>query len=474
MRKLTILLAVLLASLSQAAETAFYGMFVNGKRIGSIVLTAADEEAGLRRSLSTTKVGAAVLGEKMLLEVRAESLVRKGILEKQSFRIESAGRLQIVTADFSAKEVRVSRLSEGNTFSKVLPVPEGAVFSDDPTTSILGKAPKLGGVTDFYTFDPMTLTLIKNQAEYLGEKSVDIDGKTIRAVHVVIKDPRANTDMYLTPAGDLLLASTLFGITLKPISREEALGGSQYSPEVDLAGVSRNVPDKPIKNQYNLRALKLELSGKSIPRIKNDGYFQNLTRLDSTRAILLISPPEPRTSPIPLTQLRLTQAKYVGPALNLPSDDPQFREIAVKALNGEKDGWHAALRLARYVKEIMTPKASVGMLRDAREIWRTKEGVCRDYATLAATLMRAAGIPTKLVTGAVYADGAFYYHAWIEVWDGRTWMALDPTLNGGLADPTHIKFVEGDPETAFVTFVLDGIKIKVLEQIERGPARHAA
>ena len=107
----------------------------------------------------------------------------------------------------------------------------------------------------------------------------------------------------------------------------------------------------------------------------------------------------------------------------------------------------------------------VGVLRDAREILRTKEGVCRDYATLAATLMRAAGIPTKLVTGAVYSSDGFYYHAWVETWVGDRWIAFDPTLGGGLADATHIKFAEGNAEEAFISFTLDGSKIEVIEVV---------
>ncbi|HUX74942.1 MAG TPA: DUF3488 and transglutaminase-like domain-containing protein [Steroidobacteraceae bacterium] len=71
-------------------------------------------------------------------------------------------------------------------------------------------------------------------------------------------------------------------------------------------------------------------------------------------------------------------------------------------------------------------------------LFDTKRGFCGHYASAFAVLMRAAGIPARVVTG--YLDGTFnpyadYWivrqsdaHAWDEVWiDGRGWLRVDPT-----------------------------------------------
>jgi transglutaminase-like putative cysteine protease len=71
-------------------------------------------------------------------------------------------------------------------------------------------------------------------------------------------------------------------------------------------------------------------------------------------------------------------------------------------------------------------------------LFDTKRGFCGHYASAFATLMRAAGIPARVVTG--YQGGTFnrfadYWilrqsdaHAWNEVWiDGRGWLRVDPT-----------------------------------------------
>ncbi len=71
-------------------------------------------------------------------------------------------------------------------------------------------------------------------------------------------------------------------------------------------------------------------------------------------------------------------------------------------------------------------------------LFDTKRGFCGHYASAFATLMRAAGIPARVVTG--YQGGTFnrfadYWilrqsdaHAWTEIWiDGRGWLRIDPT-----------------------------------------------
>ena len=66
-----------------------------------------------------------------------------------------------------------------------------------------------------------------------------------------------------------------------------------------------------------------------------------------------------------------------------------------------------------------------------------QKGICFDYASLMAGMLRSQGIPCKLIVG--YAGSA--YHAWISVWteefgwidgaiyfDGTTWHRMDPTF----------------------------------------------
>lgn len=59
------------------------------------------------------------------------------------------------------------------------------------------------------------------------------------------------------------------------------------------------------------------------------------------------------------------------------------------------------------------------------EILEKKIGICYDYASLIAAMLRANGIPCKMVFGNAYADDDVVYHAWNEIWMEETgWITV--------------------------------------------------
>jgi protein-glutamine gamma-glutamyltransferase len=71
-------------------------------------------------------------------------------------------------------------------------------------------------------------------------------------------------------------------------------------------------------------------------------------------------------------------------------------------------------------------------------LFDSKQGFCGHFASAYATLMRAAGVPARIVTGYLGGEwnpvGSYVLvrqseaHAWTEIWlDGRGWMRVDPT-----------------------------------------------
>lgn len=466
MKHFAALLTILsLTSVSIADD--FLGIFLQGQQIGYIHSVVSTTSGGKTSSLVTTHIGAKVLGQGMSMKITSSS-IKKGVsLESQDYTIESAGRSQRITATYSSREVNLVRLAGGVTEKKTLPIPAGSIVLDDPTVGLLGKgAPEPGTKIEFLILDPTTLTLVKNEAAYLGMKPYKGEGIEGTGNMLRVVDPRATTEIWLDKNGELAYATGPLGMVMKPITRAEAVGSEGYMPEVDIAAVSRTVPDKPIENPSTLKSLKLKLVGANLPRLKGD-YYQTVTRNADGSTTIDIHPPTRAKESVTIAVAARNRLEMTKPSLNIPSDSAEMKAEAKRILGNEVNAAEAAAKISKHVFAIMKPNASIGVLRDAREILKTKEGVCRDYATLAATLMRSAGIPTKLVTGAVYSNGGFYYHAWVEVFTGDRWIAFDPTLGGGLADATHIKFAEGNAEEAFITFTLDGAKIQVLETIRK-------
>ncbi len=63
-----------------------------------------------------------------------------------------------------------------------------------------------------------------------------------------------------------------------------------------------------------------------------------------------------------------------------------------------------------------------------------KQGICYDYASAFAAMLRINGIPTRLVKG--YKNGIDVYHAWNEVYNAGTesWMTVDTTFDAYYLD----------------------------------------
>ena len=97
-----------------------------------------------------------------------------------------------------------------------------------------------------------------------------------------------------------------------------------------------------------------------------------------------------------------------------------------------------------------------GYLPNVDQVVADKKGICFDYASVMAAMLRSQGIPTKLVTGYVAPNNA--YHAWNEVWvegkgwvktgsiyfDGVSWTLMDPTFTSAGKDSKYISNFIGD------------------------------
>src|SRR4029450_6888158 len=136
--------------------------------------------------------------------------------------------------------------------------------------------------------------------------------------------------------------------------------------------------------------------------------------------------------------------EYLRPEPLIESDAPEIRAEAQKATAGAVDTRARAEKLTRYVNGLLDKKPTIS-LPSAREVLRTKVGDCNEHTALYVAMARSIGIPARIAVGLTYVrgiTGAFYYHAWPEVYideggDRGLWLPVDPTLNEFPADPPH-------------------------------------
>src|SRR4029078_2360147 len=106
-----------------------------------------------------------------------------------------------------------------------------------------------------------------------------------------------------------------------------------------------------------------------------------------------------------------------------------------------------AERLTRRVNAMLDKKPTVS-LPSAREVLRTRVGDCNEHTALYVAMARSIGIPARIAVGLAYSRGAFYYHAWPEVYleEGRgrgTWLPGDPTFHQCPAHAPHPRLIPG-------------------------------
>jgi transglutaminase-like putative cysteine protease len=153
---------------------------------------------------------------------------------------------------------------------------------------------------------------------------------------------------------------------------------------------------------------------------------------------------------------------FTQPTVFLQSDHPKIGQLAGELVRGEKDARKAVLRIKDWVHKEIAKEPTVS-IPNALEVLQTKKGDCNEHTVLFNAIARAAGIPAKTVVGVVYLRGAFYYHAWSEVWIGE-WISVDSVLNQFPADATHIKFLEGEIDRQMDILQLIGnLKISIIE-----------
>ena len=95
----------------------------------------------------------------------------------------------------------------------------------------------------------------------------------------------------------------------------------------------------------------------------------------------------------------------------------------------------------------------------------TRQGDCNEHTVLYVALARALGLPARTAVGLVYVNGAFFYHAWPEVWLDE-WVAVDPTFGQYPADASHIRFVIGGlAQQVEIVRLIGRLQIEVVEAV---------
>ena len=241
----------------------------------------------------------------------------------------------------------------------------------------------------------------------------------------------------------------------KPAPKNAKNAKTTKTPEIMLSTFVK--PSRKIENARALQeATYLLRSTNKDARIKlplvPSTSSQCVTRIDdrTTRLRIAFAPQPIAANACDAQPVTDTLPLLASTSLADASDTKiiELKDRILKAANATTQQEKAEAIRAGVRSAITQKNLGVGFAT-ASEVVRTKEGDCTEHAVLLVATLRAAGIPSRAVTGLVYADQfagsehIFGYHMWAQALitsdDGsQTWLDLDAALPGNRFDATHI------------------------------------
>ncbi len=289
----------------------------------------------------------------------------------------------------------------------------------------------------------------------VGHEDVEVMGKTVPATHwqtATSLTANITTNDFVDEDGRLLRTKVNFGgLQFDIVASDRDLAQAKVSPPRLLMDTLVALTE-PIDQPRTLRKAKyhIALTG------PDDGFKLELPTIGHQTVIE--SDRRSATLKIDLDQHAKAQDDrptdiHRQPSMMIDSDDQLIRQLVEQALDEMPDAPAAdrALALCHFAHDhISQVDLSVGFAT-VGEVARTEQGDCTEHGVLLAAMLRAAGIPSRTVSGLVYADrfvgrkNLFGYHMWTQAWivqDGvGRWVDLDATLDPDLPRPfdaTHI------------------------------------
>jgi transglutaminase-like putative cysteine protease len=464
------------SSTNLAADLARYGssaqwkgVYYRGEKIGFMVGQTVPTSDGYDLQ-EDGQLQMAMLGATTAARIHTSARVDKAFaLRSFAFSLDPGTGAVAVTGTLDGRRLNltVETPSGKRTESRELAEPPALSLNLSRRLAAEGLAP--GQHRELAVFDPATLRNSPMSLDVEARELVRAAGRPVPAFKVRMQYGGLVSTSWITDVGEVVREESPMGLIVVKETRDRATAlAVPGDVQTDMLEAAAVVPTGPkIDDPTSVERLRVRLEGVEVGGADLDGAGQTFSgSVFEVRDSRTLSPGAPDPG----------AASYLAPEPFLESDAPEVRAEAAKAVQGVEGARARAERLVRYVNALLEKKPTVS-LPSAREVLRTKVGDCNEHTALYVAMARALGIPARIAVGLVHLHGAFYYHAWPEVYveeRGRgIWLPVDPTLNQFPADATHLRLARGGLERqAMILPMIGRARLRILDlQVTPGSAR---
>lgn len=455
------LLAVLLFAHVAWGDTLWYVVRLDGTPAGwmSIETTTAGE-----RTTTRTEMRVAVRRGASVLETAFETEV----VEHADGRVLSMARTlredvatQRTRWRFEDGGVRVEASVGGLPTRSVEPTPEGRHVGPAGDRARFAEQVARGVAQfDAAVLDPLAgLRPVAVRRTIIGGDTLATPEGTVRVTRVETlrgEDDRAVTE-WLDAEGHLVRAELAIGAVVQIIERAaEGDARRAIDDPPDLVDRTRAPADTRLRSHERLRRASYVLRvRRGAPATPVDGWPQAIEHAGPGAVrvrIDLDNAGAPAAVPV------ADRDRFLAATDLLERDDPLVRQLADRALRGvpaDADERRKAEAMRGFVHRYIDAKSLDVAQASAARVARDREGDCTEHAVLLAAMLRAAGVPSRLVAGLSYEDAAapsFIYHVWTQALvqdaDGERWIDLDATQRRRARHAAQIALATSDAADA--------------------------
>jgi len=458
-------LAADLARYGSAAQ--WKGVYYRGEKIGFSVGQVVPFADGYELQ-EDGRLQMILLGASSAARLRTVAQVDRDFnLRSFSFSLDpGTGPLEI-NGTLEGRRLSLTISTPGGTRSETRELAEAPILSLNLSRRLAAAGLRSGDRHTMTVFDPATLRNAPMVLEIGQREVVRAAGKPVPAFKVQMTFGGIASTSWVTDTGEVVREESPMGLLVVKETRDRAMAlAVPGDVQVDLLQAAAVVPStsKRILEPTGVVLLRMRLEGMDLSDPDLQGGSQTVTE----GVVMLRDPRSLKPGSRDPSAERFTQPEPL-----IESDAPEIVAEAQEAARGATTARQKAERLVRHVNHLLEKKPTVS-LPSAREVLRTRVGDCNEHTALYVAMARSLGIPARIAVGLVFLHGAFYYHAWPEVYlteaGGGLWLPVDPTLNQFPADTTHLRLARGGLDKQAAILPLIGkLKIAILDvQVQPG------
>jgi transglutaminase-like putative cysteine protease len=461
--------ATLATDLARYGSAAVWrGVYYRGEKIGFTVSQTVSNDEGFQIE-EDGRLQMSLLGATTAATIHTSAQVdAEFALQSFAFSLDPGTGPLEVRGRLDGKKLTLEIKTAAGTRTDVRELAEPPALSLNLARRLANSGLTAGSRHRWTIFDPATLSNAPIELEVGKRELVYNLGRPTPAFRVQMAFAGLKTTSWVTDTGEVIREESPLGlITVRESAESARAMAVSRRLQVDMLQTAAVVPRQMrtrITEPRDVRRMRLRVDGVDLSsgdlRGVNQRVDGNLVELRDPRQL----EPEPADS---------SATAYLAPEPFIESEAPEIRSEAETAVHGATSTRDRAEKLTRYVNALLDKKPTVS-LPSAREVLRTRVGDCNEHTALYVAMARAAGIPARIAVGLVFVHGAFYYHAWPEVYidelpsgSGQArglWLPVDPTLNQFPADATHLRLARGglDKQAAILPMI-GRLKIDVVD-----------